>query len=147
MPTLNPWVILGAVLTAIGLVFGGYAWGDSARNTAWLAKTEKDSRIAVEEALTLERQQQGVVNEAIRQQSANLASINTRLRADVISLRNRVERASAAGQSARSGCAGATGAELSRPDAEFLVGEAARADSIRAGLATCYQVIDGIQPR
>lgn len=29
--------------------------------------------------------------------------------------------------------------------AEFLVGEAARADEIRAGLAACYAVIDGVR--
>lgn len=147
MPTLNPWVILGAVVTAVCLVFGGYAWGDSARNTAWLAKTEKDKRLAVEEAIHIEREQQGVVNDAMRNQAASLASINNRLRADLVSLRNRPERASATDQTARSSCAGATGAELSRSDAEFLVGEAARADEVRAGLSACYQVIDGIQPR
>ena len=147
MPTLNPWVILGAVVTAVCLVFGGYAWGDSARNTAWLAKTEKDKRLAVEEAIHLEREQQGVVNDAMRKQAADQAAINTRLRADLIGLRNRPERASATDQTTRSSCTGATGAELSRSDAEFLVGEAARADEVRAGLSACYQVIDGIQPR
>lgn len=147
MPTLNPWVILGAVVMAVCLVFGGYAWGDSARNTAWLAKTEKDKRLAVEEAIHIEREQQGVVNDAMRNQAASLASINNRLRADLVSLRNRPERASATDQPARSSCTGATGAELSRSDAEFLVGEAARADEVRAGLSACYQVIDGIQPR
>jgi hypothetical protein len=35
-------------------------------------------------------------------------------------------------------CTGTTGAELSRPDAEFLVGEASRADVLRAALQQCY---------
>ncbi len=147
MPTLNPWLILGVIVTAIGLLFGGYTWGDSARNTAWLAKTETDKRKAVEEAIQAERIQQGKVNEALRQQAASLAVINTRLHTDLNGLRKRPERSSAADSAARTACTGATGAELSRSDAGFLVGEAARADEIRAGLATCYQVIDSIPPR
>lgn len=145
MPILNPWMILGAVVTAIGLVFGGYVWGDSARNTAWIAKSEKDRRAAIEQALTIERKQQENVNEALRKQAADQASINNRLRSDLVSLRNRPERASGMSATARSACAGATGAELSRSDSEVLVGEAARADTIRAGLAACYQVIDSSQ--
>jgi uncharacterized protein HemX len=36
-------------------------------------------------------------------------------------------------------CKGTTGAELSREDAEFLAGEAARADKLRSALNACYQ--------
>ena len=36
-------------------------------------------------------------------------------------------------------CKGTTGAELSREDAEFLAGEAARADRLRSALNACYQ--------
>lgn len=39
-------------------------------------------------------------------------------------------------------CAGATGAELSRPDAGFLSEQAARADRLRAALAQCYDQYD-----
>lgn len=39
-------------------------------------------------------------------------------------------------------CTGTTGAELSRPDAEFLVGEASRADVLRAALQQCYGQYD-----
>lgn len=54
------------------------------------------------------------------------------------SLRNRHERPAVPASGAATACqAGATGAELSRPDAEFLVGEAARADAIRAALERC----------
>lgn len=42
-------------------------------------------------------------------------------------------------------CAGATGAELSREDAGFLVGEAARADAQRAALAACYGAYDSLK--
>lgn len=145
MPTINPWLILGAVLTAIGLVFGGYVWGDHSRDVAWKAKTETDKRKAVEQALITERANQEKANAAIRQQAADQAAINTRLRADLIGLRSRPERTAGVSETARPACSGATGAELSRSDAEFLVGEAARADEQRAGLAACYAVIDGLR--
>lgn len=46
--------------------------------------------------------------------------------------------------SATAACQGTTGAELSRPDAEFLNGEAARADELRAALSACYGAYDSI---
>lgn len=39
-------------------------------------------------------------------------------------------------------CQGSTGAELSREDAIFLVGEATRADELRAALSACYSAYD-----
>lgn len=142
MPTLNPWMLLGALLVAIGLIFGGYAWGDTSRNTWWLAKTETDKRLAVEAALTTERENHAKANAIIRQQVTEQAAIAQRLRSDLISLRNRPERTTGLPTTAGSSCKSATGAELSRPDAEFLSWEAARADEMRAGLIACYQVID-----
>ena len=142
MPTLNPWVLLGALATAITIGISGYVIGDSHRNTWWLAKVEKDRRAAIENAIALERSNQEKANAAIRQQSAEQAAINTRLRADLASLRYRTERTADLSTVSGTRCTGVTGAELSRSDAEFLVGEAARADEIRAGLAACYAVID-----
>ena len=145
MPTLNPWLILGVLATVIGAYFTG-AFVESGRaDTRWEAKTEKDKRAAVEQALKDERGQQEKANAAIRQQAADQAAINNRLRSDLASLRNRPERAAGMPTGTRSACSGATGAELSRSDAEFLVGEAARADDQRAGLAACYAVIDGLR--
>jgi hypothetical protein len=73
--------------------------------------------------------------------------INAAHAADLERVRQRAERKSApAGgvQPAAPACQGNTGAELSRPDAEFLVGEAARADSLRAALTQCYRQYDAI---
>lgn len=142
MPTLNPWVLLGAIASAIALVFGGYAWGSSAKNNYWLSRINADKAAAVQQALTTERDRQEKANAAIRKQASEQAAINARLRADLASLRNRPERAANVSAVSGNRCAGASGAELSRPDAEFLSWEAARADEQRAGLAACYQVID-----
>lgn len=67
-----------------------------------------------------------------------MADVNRRHIAALASLRNRAERpavpASGAGAEA---CQGATGAQLSRRDAEVLVGIASRADELRAALERC----------
>jgi hypothetical protein len=147
MPTLNPWIILGFVATVIGAYFTGGFVESGRCDTRWELKTEKDKKDAVELALTTERANQEKANAAIRKQAADQAAINARLRADLAGLRNRPERPADLSTNARPACSGATGAELSRSDAGFLVGEAARADEVRAGLSACYQVIDGIQPR
>lgn len=53
------------------------------------------------------------------------------------SLRDRPERPASAPASAGDGASGCTGAELYKPDGEFLVGESARADQIRLALKSC----------
>ena len=45
----------------------------------------------------------------------------------------------------RPACPGATGAELSRQDGLFLVGEAARANQLRAALSACYAAYDEVE--
>jgi hypothetical protein len=147
MPTINPWVLLGALASAIALVFGGYSWGSAAKNNYWLTRINADKAAAIQQALTTERANQEKANAAIRKQAAEQAAINDRLRTDLISLRNRPERSAGLSTAAGYSCKSATGAELSRPDAEFLSWEAARADEIRAGLIACYQVIDATTGR
>ncbi|MGA0608813.1 hypothetical protein [Caldimonas sp. KR1-144] len=67
-------------------------------------------------------------------QLANLRRINARLAADLDGLRNRPDRLP---DTERAACTGTSGAELSGPDAGFLVREAARADAVLAALRAC----------
>lgn len=69
---------------------------------------------------------------------ASILDISHRHAAALAGLRSRAERAAvpASGAGAET-CTGATGAALSRPDAAFLVGLAARADELRAALERC----------
>jgi hypothetical protein len=69
---------------------------------------------------------------------ATMRDVDRRHHAAVASLRSRPERAAvpASGAGAEA-CQGATGAALSRSDASFLVGLAARADELRAALERC----------
>jgi hypothetical protein len=65
--------------------------------------------------------------------------INDRLADALERLRKRPERMP---DQARAACQGATGAELSGPDAGFLEREAARADELRSALTACYAWVD-----
>lgn len=84
----------------------------------------------------------------IEQEKINeIASINQR-HADALGrLQNRPDRKPAATGSVPSTaptCQGSTGAELSRPDGQFLTGEATRADKLRAALSSCYAAYDSV---
>lgn len=81
-----------------------------------------------------------VKNEEIATVRGALAAANARVQ-------NRPDRQPAPASGvprATPACRGATGAELSRPDAEFLNGEAARADELRAALSACYRAYNSM---
>jgi hypothetical protein len=139
---MNPYIILAVV---VAFVANGFYWdysGHHSADTAWTAKVEKEHADSLLAAQQQEQKWQGVVNETTKKYETKVASISSNLDAALTELRQRPERASMS-EATRVGCEGGTGAELSRPDAEFLDREAARADTIRAALAACYQVIDG----
>ncbi len=69
-----------------------------------------------------------------------IASINARLVTALGELRNRPDRRPVD----TAACQGATGAGLSGPDAGFLEGEAARANTLRAELGACYEKYDSL---
>jgi len=76
------------------------------------------------------------------------ARIAARYVAQLDGLRQRADRrpAPSGGTApAAPACQGATGAELSRADAGFLIREAARADAQRAALAACYGAYDALK--
>jgi uncharacterized membrane-anchored protein YhcB (DUF1043 family) len=88
---------------------------------------------------TLGNQLQDLTNEKDR--------IATRLADATRRLQQRPDRLPATAQAGGAGaapaaCQGTTGAQLSRPDAEFLEREAARAEQLRAALSACYQAYD-----
>jgi hypothetical protein len=144
---LNPWILLAAFLALAGTYLVGEIDGRHNERTVWTARIEKERAAAAEAARVEERRQQEAVNDALRKQSQTLAGINSGLRRDLDGLRNRPERPADVPDTPRPACAGATGAELSRPDAGFLAGEAARADECRAGLDACYTVIDAMNKK
>lgn len=98
---------------------------------------------AAQEAREDERNQQEIVNEALRKQHQTVAGINARLLDDLDRLRQRPERPAGVPEAPRADCAGANGAELGGSHAIFLRRYAAAAARCDAALEACYRVIDG----
>lgn len=145
MPTLNPWMVLSVLLALLGCFVAGDLHGTKAERTAWEARIEKERADAANAARAEEHAQQEKANEVLEKQSADLRRINQRLLSDLGELRQRPGRAAGVSEAPRFACSGGTGAELSGPDAEFLAGEAARADEVRAGLVACYGFLDALK--
>ncbi len=139
-PTFFLWIFAVAFFCGIG----GYRQGEKSVQAEWdaeralVAETQAKQR---DEALTRERDLQAKADQArkdLTREKTRLAAVQREL-AD--SLQNRPDRPGDAGVSQAAGDrdapAGCTGAELYRGDAQFLVGLAARADTLRLQLATC----------
>ena len=124
---LNIYAIYAMV--AITLFCGGFVNGCSYQQS----KAEKTIR-------DKEHQYQSDADQIRIQKDAQIKVINTQLVDAISSLRSRSSSATKTitGQD----CNGST---LSAPDAEFLVREASRADTIRIGLEACYRQYDAIK--
>jgi hypothetical protein len=141
----SPLMILAVV---IAFVLNGFYWhskGANSENTRWTAKISAERLAATEAARVKENQWQGVINATSKAYLTRITGIRGDLDAALDSLRSRPPRAGNLPDHPRADCAGATGAELSGPDAEFLAREAARADEQRAGLDACYAYADTLR--
>ena len=129
--------IIALLLTAIGWL--SYKAGqDSLR-----ADMAEAVRVATIKAREEEQVKQEKVNAIAQQQHSDLQTINAQLVNDVKRLHNRSNKRHLPKDN-KTTCKSATGANLSRPDAEFLTREAARADTIRTALKACYAYADEI---
>ena len=140
----NPWVLL-VLLSAF--VANGFYWnahGSNAENKRLTLKYSQEKVAALHSAREKEQLMEVKVNEALARQTEELADVQRHLDATIISLRNRTPRSATLPDNPIAACSGVTGRELSSEDAEFLAREAARADTIRAGLNTCYAAYDQI---
>ena len=117
-----------AIVAAI-LFCGGFVNGCSYQQS----KAEKTVR-------DKEHQYQADADKIRIEKDAQIKAINNQLADTLVSLRSRPSSATKTinGQD----CNGTT---LSAPDAEFLVREASRADTIRIGLEACYKQYDAIK--
>jgi hypothetical protein len=117
-----------AIVAAI-LFCGGFVNGCSYHQS----KAEKTIR-------DKEHQYQADADKIRIEKDAQIKAINNQLADTLVSLRSRPSSATKTvnGQD----CNGTT---LSAPDAEFLVREASRADTIRVALDSCYKQYDSIK--
>lgn len=115
---------------AAGALAGAFGYG-----VHWSNERHEVKRLhAVEQAREREAQWQIDVQALEEVKNDEIRRIAAARDAALRELRNRPERMP---ETSAASCAGSSGAELSRPDAEFLVGEAARADQLRADLEAC----------
>ena len=139
----NPWALLTLI---IAFVLNGFYWnahGSNAEHARMVANLESERAQALQKARDIETQWQEEVNEVTTKQAEKLAEVQHHLDVAIISLRDRPKRSATLPDTPRVECAGASGRELSREDAEFLAREAARADTLRVGLEACYAAYDG----
>jgi len=144
---ITPLILLaikaGALLLAVAAVVGAYRWhanglreeGRAEVRAEWTTERTRQleaARANDAEQRRIEQRRQSLQAEADERKTHAIHDLDQRLAAAVGELRNRPERPAAASGTggdppARQAC---TGAELYRPDAEFLVREAARAQRV-----------------
>jgi ribosomal protein S11 len=129
---------LAGAVVAIALLGGAYFKGSHDANTKWEAEAAA-SKIAAQ-------QQEAAWAESMErvriQHEKDKSLVQSRLTIALNGLRDRP--AIRLPEAARAACVGATGSELSRPDSEFLIREAARADSLAGDLRACKAYINTI---
>lgn len=156
MSILPTWPIAAGTLV-LGIVLGAYA--DHTVMAGRIAKIEKGHADVMRqlaevhdadqlEARTKEQTWAQRVGQVEQEKTNENARIAARYAAQLDGLRQRAERRptpSGGMLETTATCAGATGAELSRPDATVLIGIAQRADQQRAALAACYGAYDALK--
>ena len=154
---MNPWLIVGFVLAVSAAFTGGYLKGDSAGRATvqhqWDQERTQQAEahaMALEAARNKEQALQASADLLRKDKDREIRDLNARAAALTNSLRVRPERPAPEARAVPGATSPGpavtvcTGAELPRPDAEFLAGEAARADKLRAALKQClaqYQAV------
>lgn len=143
-------VLLAAVLLALGGAWRAYVSGEKAGKAQVQAQWDADklahaNALAQETAkgLKKERALQAMADKKRKELANEVTHIAAERDAALAGLRERDQRASvsnapdSAGADAGPSAPRCTGAGLFREDAEFLIGEAARANRLRAELKKC----------
>ena len=140
---MNPYLILGAVLAVLAAATAGYFKGSHDKDQEWTVKTLEQTAKDTQAARDKEKEWGNGKDKIISKQASELAANRALLDTALNGLRDRADR-HLPGDTGPA-CKGATGAELSRPDAVFLARESARADDCRASLTACYSFIDQLR--
>lgn len=135
-------ILIGIISFALwtGAVF---FYGNNHGKKSLADSVNKATIAATKKARKEEQEKQEKVNAFLKKQYHDVSTINTDLTNDIKRLHDRESRRNLSKET-DSKCKGATGRDLSKPDAEFLTREATRADRIRVGLGTCYKYADEI---
>jgi len=155
---MNPWLILGFVLAVAAAggagLYQGHELGVSEVQQKWdKERAAQLAEHAAAQAAAREKEQelQASADLLRKDKDREIRDLNARTAALTNSLRDRPSRPTAetstVSSTASAGCApsSCTGAGLSREDAQFLAGEAARADELRASLKQCHAQYQAIR--
>lgn len=154
---LKPKLIFAAcILGLFGLIFGTHkvilykAVNKAVAETKANMQAEYTKKLLEASELAREREQVMIASadRLRKEKDAQISNLNGRLGTALDGVRQRPQRVSCtSSQGSPTTCSftGATGANLSREDAGFLVREAARADSLRTALDQCYKQYDSIR--
>jgi hypothetical protein len=155
---MNPWLILGFVLAVAAAggagLYQGHELGVAEVQQKWdKERAAQLAEHAAAQAAAREKEQelQASADLLRKDKDREIRDLNARTAALTNSLRDRPSRptteASTVSSTASAGCApsSCTGAGLSREDAQFLAGEAARADELRASLKQCHAQYQAIR--
>ena len=124
--------ILAGAIVLFGIWFNGYSVG---HNQLTKYKLEQETQTRQKEA-----QQQTIADQIEKDKNAQIKTINNQLVDAISELRKRPNRP----ENASIGQSG-TGATLYAEDAEFLIREASRADTIRIALQACYNQYESLK--
>ena len=104
-------------------------------------KKEAQEKIAQQKFIAQkEKENQAAADQIRKDKDAQINAINTQLFNALSQLRSRLSRSQYSSNNGQDG----TGRSLSAEDAEFLIREAARADTIRTALSACYKQYDEV---
>jgi hypothetical protein len=130
---------LAALLTISSLL--GFSYGKSRERNKFLEYQQTQKALEIER----ENKYQESLVKAQKEKENAIKDLNKRHAAVVSSLQQRTQRPTSKDQtSAPTVCTGtgSTGDRLYREDAEFLIGEAARAEVIKQALRACRQQLE-----
>lgn len=155
---MNPYFLVGAVIAVAVAGGAGYvkgsAHGKMVVQAEWDAERIRQQEAhakALQESIAKQQALQADADQLRQEKDRETRDLATRNATLLNSLRNRPERSASAASSvsgsasAGCACAACTGAGLSKQDAEFLAGEAARGEETRLALKQCYAQYEAVR--
>ena len=151
---MNPYFLLGSLVAVIAAAGAGYFQGSEHGKAKVQNLWDKEKAAqyaeyakAQEEARKKEQELQANADQLRREKDVEIRNLNARATALNNSLQHRPTRTSEAGSLPNSSksCSGASGKELARGDAEFLVWYATEAARIQADLNQCIRQYEALR--
>jgi hypothetical protein len=151
---MNPYFLLGSLVAVIAAAGAGYFQGSEHGQAKVQNLWDKEKAAqyaeyakAQEEARKKEQELQANADQLRQEKDREIRNLNARATALNNSLQHRPTRTSEAGSLPNSSksCSGASGKELARGDAEFLVWYATEAARIQADLNQCIRQYEALR--